>query len=159
LLEQEADKHKRRDLNRPEIQDYNILQFAMSRLMRSFRDLPMHVIMTAHPVEILSKDQGYQQWPKMTPKKMPTIATGMMHEVTYYVRDTEGKRYLLLENFPEFGGIGCRVRDGINLPNAIEEPTLPLYFDALRGEMQNKEVVPTFFEEKVQEDNSEKETE
>lgn len=142
LLAFEAERNTRRDKYRAEIQDYLYMQNQMREFIGKFKELPMHLIVTAHPMSIISPELGNIYVPKMSPKKLPGTLLGMMNEVTYLARDANDVRHLLLKGYPEYS-VECRMREGADIPDSIENPTMDKYLDALRG-VYTEDAKPTF---------------
>lgn len=133
LLTAESKRHSRREENRAEIQDYVFLQNQFYRLIYKLLELPLHVIITAHPESKVSVESGTRYVPKVSPTKMPDVVLSMMNEIVFLAMDKTSKRFLLLNNYPEYS-VSSRVRSGIELPNEIDDPDMSKYFEALRGE-------------------------
>lgn len=143
LLTAESTKHARREENRAEIQDYVVIQNLMTRMVYELLQLPMHIILTAHPKSIVHPEIGTKYVPLLSPTKMPEVVLGMMNEIVFLAMDKESTRYLLLRNYPEYS-VESRVRREIDLPEEITDPTMAKYFDALRGQYVSDGDKPNF---------------
>lgn len=159
--QKKKEKERGRDENRAEIQDYAYLQNMFIRMVYELIQLPVHVVLTAHPMSKVHIEMGTRYVPNVKPNKLPEILLSMMNEVIYLAQDKQNKRFLLVSNFPEYS-VNCRVRHGIVLPDSIESPTMSKYFEALRGEYVEAGEKPEFStveERKMYDDNDIKPTE
>jgi hypothetical protein len=105
----------------------------MRRLLREFRDLPLHVFYTAGSKEIEVRKEGKVRVPSMAGQ----LAEEVVHlpsVVGYLARgedDDEGEyRTLLLQNYAGFR-TKARVKWGAVAPDEIEDPTVEKLLDAL----------------------------
>lgn len=135
IREQETNRNDRRsDTNRAELSDWNLLQNQTETMIDAFRLLQMHVLMTAHVIKVQDQVYGHRYVPYLQPTKMPTRALAVMNETIYLsMHPKTGERFLLLNNNPRFS-CKCRVREGIDLPDQIPNPTFDKFYAALRGE-------------------------
>jgi hypothetical protein len=113
--------------------EWGIILVQMRRFVRSFKDLPMHVFMTA-----LAKDSVT---PRVGAVKIPLLQgsfsnelPGIMDVIGYLaLEDLENggtQRTLLLHSFPKFS-VKCRTPWGANVPAEIPDPTVGKLLDAL----------------------------
>lgn len=131
ILASEASRRKEPDLIQQ--QDYNIAGVQIKRLVREFRDLPMHVIFTASAQAIVDPREGLISKPSMSGKLADDIPGTV--DVSAYVAVTEdgdGKplRSLVLQNYPK---IRTKVRTpwGVVAPDDIDNPTITTVLDLL----------------------------
>lgn len=123
----------RRDPELLEQRDYGKASVQLRRLLREFRDLPMHVFYTATAKEIDERGVGRVRVPQMAGQMAEEVAA-LMSVVGYLalVEDEEGttQRELLLQNFP---GFRTKVRSPWNkvVPDSLENPTVTALLDAL----------------------------
>lgn len=139
LLERVREKGPgRREPDLIEQGDYGVVTTQLRRLLRSFRDLPLHVFYTAHSKEIEERGVGKIQVPAMA-GQMANELVGLMSVVGYLAvaEDEEGEqeRVLCLQNYPEFR---TKVRlpwdpEGkMEKPDEVESPTVTSLLDALQ---------------------------
>lgn len=113
--------------------DYGIASTQMRRLLREFRDLPMHVFYTSTVKEIEEKGVGRVKVPAMA-GQMADEVVALMSIVGYLALtpdDEASDRLLLLQNYP---GFRTKVRAPWNLtaPDEIEDPSISKLLDALQ---------------------------
>lgn len=138
ILEKNAPRRREPDLI--EQGDYGIASTQMRRLLREFRDLPMHVFYTAHAREVDERGVGRVKVPAMA-GQMSEEVVGLMSVVGYLaieprVVEVDGEeveeagRLLILKNYP---GFRTKVRTpwGTPGPDEIEDPTITKILDAL----------------------------
>lgn len=138
ILEKNA--ARRRDPDLIEQGDYGIASTQMRRLLREFRDLPMHVFYTAHSREIDERGVGRVKVPAMAGQLSEEVV-GLMSVVGYLALEPrvvavdgeeveEAGRLLILKNYP---GFRTKVRTpwGTPGPDEIEDPTITKILDAL----------------------------
>jgi AAA domain-containing protein len=136
-----------RDPSLLQIQDYGKASIQMRRLIRAFRDLPYHVLMTAQSKEDTEARVGKVKKPAL-PGQMADEAPGLFDLCGYLaispVQDektgeTREMRSLLLKNFSQFR---VKIRTGWGqedtVPDYIDEPTVGSLLDAIG--MVTKEV-------------------
>lgn len=112
--------------------EWGMILVQMRRFVRSFKDLPMHVFMTA-----LAKDEAM---PRLGMVKVPMLQgsfsdelPGIMDVVGYMaLEETEDgvRRLLLLHSNPKFS-VKARAPWGATTPSEIYDPTVGLLLDAL----------------------------
>ncbi len=136
LAEQSA---KRSDKDLVELGDYGAVSTQMRRLLREFRDLPMHVFYTATTKEIEERGVGKVKVPAMAGQLADEIVALM--SIVGYLALTPGEedidRMLLLQNYP---GFRTKVRAPWNMdaPDEIEDPTITKLLDALEFPMNGQ---------------------
>jgi phage nucleotide-binding protein len=117
-------------------EDYGKSTVQIRRLIRKFRDLPMHVIMTAHDASTERKGEAPQTHPALTPK-LRTAVIGYMDVVAYMytedVQDADGNthtvRRLLCSPYDRW--IAKDRSPGQRLGQLVEEPTIPMMVDII----------------------------
>lgn len=113
-------------------QDWGVILVQMRRFVRSFKDLPMHVFMTALASEDLVPRVGAVQVPALQGAFGREVA-GIMDTVAYLaLEETEEEtvRVLLLHGYPKFR-IKARTPWDIEIPGEIEDPTVGKLLDTL----------------------------
>jgi hypothetical protein len=123
----------RRDPDLLEMRDYGRAGTQVRRLLREFRDLPLHVFYTSHAKEIEERGVGKVKVPAMFGQLAEEVA-GLM-SVVGYLAITEGdegdtERVLLLENNPGFR-TKARVPWGTEAPEELWAPTVTNVLDAV----------------------------
>lgn len=130
LIAEKGDSRKEPDLI--QMDDYNVAATQMRRLLRSFRDLPMHVFITAHAKEDEERGVGKVRVPKMA-GQMADDLVGLVSICGYLAmtEDEEGndQRLLLLQNYPGFR-VKVRAPWASQVPDEIEDPTVTKLLDA-----------------------------
>lgn len=105
-------------------QDYGKATIQMRRLVRAFRDLPMHVFFISGVRELTDPKAGLVKVPAIAGQLAEEIA-GMMDTVAYLALTTneedETIRSLLLKNFAKFR-VKVRTPWGSEVPDYIDEP-------------------------------------
>jgi phage nucleotide-binding protein len=156
-----------------EQRDYGKATVQMRQLLRAFRDLPMHVIFSAHTKEIEIAREGRVRVPDLAGQMAEEVA-GLMSVVGYlaqFEEDGELHRTLLLHGFQKFR-IKARTPWGVEAPEEIIDPSITSLLDALhfgdsqngtpktllssRGKQKDQDVGPSV-EEKVEEELKEEE--
>ncbi len=136
LLQRIAEKGpSRKEPDLIEQGDYGVASTQLRRLLREFRDLPMHVFYTAHSKEIDERGVGKVKIPSMAGQMAEEIV-GIMSIVGYLAlqpsanEDEETERILILQNYP---GFRTKVRSPWKqeVPDEIENPTVTNLLDAL----------------------------
>lgn len=134
ILEHEGPTRKDPELL--EQRDYGKATVQMRRLLRTFRDLPMHVFFTSHAKEVEIPRQGRVQLPSLS-GQMAEEVSGLMSVVGYLAtyEETEGDevvthRTLLLKNFPRFR-TKVRTPWGVTSPDELIDPTITDLLDML----------------------------
>jgi hypothetical protein len=135
ILDEEKDKREQKGENTDLIQqgDYGTALVQLRRLVRAFRDLPIHAFFTAHSKEEIVTKEGMVKMPSMAGKASTEIP-GLMTLVGYLTMEEgeeRGKRVLLLnpEAYPRIR-IGARAGWGVQVPDEIEDPTITAILDA-----------------------------
>jgi len=131
IIEKEEERRKNPDLI--EQGDYGTASVQINRLVRAFRDLPMHVFMTAHAKDETDPREGLVKKPSMAGKVAEEVP-GMMEVVGYlaWTEDDEGelKRALLLQNWAKVR-VKVRTPWGKVGPDEIFDPTITSLLDNL----------------------------
>jgi hypothetical protein len=113
--------------------DYGVALVQLRRLVRAFRDLPMHTFFTSHYREEKDPREGLVKIPSLAGKAAIEIP-GLMTVVGYLSlsenEEGETERVLLLQNYAK---IRTKVRMpwGVEAPDEIVNPTVTSLFDAL----------------------------
>lgn len=131
-LDEQAPRRKDPDLI--EIGDYGIAGTQLRRLLRDFRDLPVHVFYTAASKETTERGVGKVKIPAMAGQMAEEIVH-LMSIVGYLAMEQDEEtgnmeRLLLLQNYP---GFRTKVRAPWKMiaPDEIEKPTITKLLDAL----------------------------
>lgn len=135
ILEKEGPTRKDPELL--EQRDYGKATVQMRRLLRSFRDLPMHVFYTAHAKEVEIPRQGRVQLPALSGQMAEEVA-GLMSVVGYLAEteeqndagEPEVHRLLLLKNYPKFR-TKVRTPWRAKTPDELYDPTITDLMDLL----------------------------
>ena len=124
--------------------DYGKATVQLRRLLREFRDLPMHVFFASHAKEVEIPREGRVRIPDMAGQMAEEVA-GLMSVCGYLAQfEEEGElhRTLLLHSFPKYR-IKARTRWGETAPEELIDPDVTMLLDALGyGENSNGIVVP-----------------
>lgn len=118
-----------------QMQDYGKSTIQMRRLLRAFRDLPLHVFFTALAKETTDPREGTIKVPALGGQLAEEVPA--MQDIVAYLaleKKADGQdalRTLLLKNIPRFR---CKIRTGWNrdVPDFIDSPTITSLLDALR---------------------------
>jgi hypothetical protein len=133
LLEDPGIRREEKDKDLIQQPDYGKALVQLRRLVRTFRDLPMHVFYTAHHKEDTDTKEGLVKTVKLSGQAATEIP-GMMSLVGYLAltEDEEGKtqRILLLQNYAKIR-TGVRTGWDVVAPDEIEDPTVTAVLDAL----------------------------
>lgn len=128
-----ASSSRRDDPDALEIQDYGKATIQMRRLLREFRDLPLHVFYTATSKTVDERGVGKVKVPAMA-GAMAEEVVALMSVVGYLAveegEDEENHRLLILQNFPRFR-TKVRVPWEQECPDVIEDPTITSLLDTL----------------------------
>lgn len=134
-LEQQAPRRNDPDLI--EIGDYGVAGTQLRRLLREFRDLPMHVFFTAGSKEVKERGVGQVKVPSLSGQMAEEIVH-IMSIVGYLAMTTneesgDPERLLLLQNYP---GFRTKVRAPWRdvAPDEIVDPTITKLLDELKFE-------------------------
>lgn len=135
LVVEEADRrNKKQNVDMLQQGDYGVALVQMRRLIREFRDLPLHSFFTSLATEELDAREGMVKKPALA-GAFRDEGPGLMSVVGYLAltTDTEGEtiRSLLLKNHAR---IRTKVRtewDAKDVPNEIDEPTVTKLLDVL----------------------------
>jgi hypothetical protein len=113
--------------------DYGVAAVQMRRVLRKYRDLPMHVFYAAHAKQNELPREGRVTLPDMSGQMAEEVA-GLVSVSGYLAlssdSDGEEERVLLLRNYPKFR-IKARSPWGIELPDEIVDPTIGEILDVL----------------------------
>jgi len=131
ILDEEGQRRSDPDLIQQN--DYGKALVQLRRLVRTFRDLPMHGFYTAHSKDEPDPREGLVKMVNLSGKAAIEIP-GLMTLCGYLAQEEseEGlKRILLLQNYAK---IRTKVRTpwGIDAPDEIEEPTISSILDVLK---------------------------
>lgn len=135
---------KNKEVDNPDRLDINIVEYAdvgkalnqMRRFLRTYRDLPMHILVTALAGSKILPKEGTVILPALTGQLAEESVS--MYDVCAYmaiINDKKsadlGKRVLVLGNTP---GIRAKVRTpwGKTVPDSLMEPTITKLFDELQ---------------------------
>ena len=127
-----------------EIGDYGVASIQLRRLIRNFRDLPVHVLLTALAKQDIEPKVGNVMKPALSGKLADELP-GIVDVVGYMTqadipdgKDAEGKAIfksvyaMILKNYP---AIRAKIRVPRNLvdtvPDALVDPTVTSLLDAL----------------------------
>lgn len=116
-----------------ERQDYLVVSTQMRRLIRNFRDLPMHVMFSALVKDDTDPREGLIKMPLLS-GKLATEIPGMLEVVGYLALaevDEGVERVLLLKGHPKFR---TKVRAPVSwdVPDEIVNPTMADILDIMR---------------------------
>lgn len=118
--------------------DWGVILVKMRRFVRHFRDLPIHVVMTALSGDDLDKQVGRIKVPLVQGSFKDEIA-GIFDVVGYLAQseneEGETERLLLLRNYPAFR-VKARTPMGLAIPNEIVDPDITKLLDALGYEQK-----------------------
>lgn len=114
--------------------DYGTASVQLRRLIREFRDLPMHLFVTALDREEVDIREGTVKKPALSGRLADELP-GILDIVAYLTlgqdEDTkETVRLLLLQNYSKFRA-KVRVPPSVHAPNEILEPTVTKLLDVL----------------------------
>lgn len=127
-------KNSRQDPDMLQQGDYGKAVVQMRRIVRTFRDMDTHLIMTAHSKQDTDPREGTIILPSMAGSVAHEIP-GML-EVSAYMTLTEDPktksrgRALVLKNYPKVRA-KCRTPYDADVPNEIPNPTVTKLLDAL----------------------------
>ena len=133
----DTDGRTRKNTDRLEQGDYGIALVQMRRLVRKFRDLPLHIIFTALAKEVADPREGLIKLPAV-PGSFADELLGIVDSVSYLAMGTIGDgvedpsihRFLLLKNYPSVR-LKARTPMNLEIPNQIVDPTLGKLLDTL----------------------------
>jgi len=117
--------------------DYGIALVQMRRLLRAFRDLPMHVFASSLAKDDVDPREGTVKKPALA-GAMADEAPGIFDLVGYLATtdvtnesgDTETRRVLIMQGYPKLR-TKVRVPQTIDAPNEIWDPSVSLILDSL----------------------------
>ncbi len=116
--------------------DYGVVSTQMRRMLREFRDLPMHVFYTAGAKEVEVRKEGKVRIPSMAGQLAEEVVH-LMSVVGYLAKgEEEGEEFrtLLLQNYAGFR-TKVRTKWGATAPDEIEDPTVTSLLDVLEVPM------------------------
>lgn len=122
----------RKDPELLEQRDYGKATVQMRRLLREFRDLPMHVFFISHAKELEVPREGRVRIPDLA-GQMAEEVSGLMSVCGYlaqFEEDGETHRTLLLHSFPKFR-IKARTPWDVTVPEELIDPTVTSLMDSL----------------------------
>lgn len=122
----------RKDPDLLEQRDYGTATVQMRRLLREFRDLPMHVFFSAHAKEVEIPREGRVRLPDLAGQMAEEISgiVSVQGYLAQFEEDGELHRTILLHSFPKFR-IKARTPWGVEAPPEIIDPTVTELMDAL----------------------------
>ena len=142
----------RTDEDEIRIEDYGKNTQQIRRVIRAFRDLPMHVILTAIAVETKDEEGVITVSPQMT-EKVRNSVMGYMDIVAYmHVKKSnqEGVEKLIRSLiFQPYGKFKAKDRSG-KMGDYLVEPTIQKMIDLARGKIK-----PSYFSTPVAEETEE----
>lgn len=129
-----ADSANRRDKDAYQQQDWGKILLMMRRLVRQFRDLPVHTFFSALAKDDIDPRAGQIKKPRFQGSFAEDMIS-LMDVVSYLAlapgdKEGEVKRVLLLNNQAQFR-VKCRVPYEGNVPDAITDPTVGKLLDVL----------------------------
>lgn len=125
----------RRDPDQLQQADYGKAMLQMRKLVRNFRNLDIHLILTAHAKQDTDPREGSITLPSMAGAVAYEVP-GMMDLSGYYCLATdpktkESQRVLVMKNYAKIRA-KCRTPWDSNVPNEIIEPTATKILDTLQ---------------------------
>jgi len=128
ILEKEG--KSRRDPDLIELKDYNRVGVQLRRVLRRYRDLPMHVFLSAHAADREEPRVGMIKKPDLSGQLADEIA-GLVSTVGYLAVDrTDGERVLVLHGYKEYR-TKCRTPWNVSAPEEIIAPDVTEIMDVL----------------------------
>jgi AAA domain len=133
ILVQMEDRRKEENKDMVEQGDYGKALIQMRRLVREFRDLPIHFFCTAHSKDYTDPREGLLNIPNLYGKAAFEIP-GLLETVGYLaiMQDDDGNDYrsMLYRGYPK---VRTKVRTpwGVEAPEEIDNPTVSKVLDAL----------------------------
>jgi len=121
---------QRKEPDLVEYADYNILTTQFRRVLRRFRDLPVHVFFSAHAKSVEDPRRGRITIPDF-PGQLAEEVAGLVSVVGYLaetVGDDEADRLLLLHGHPKFR-VKARGPWNQEVPEEIEDPDVSEILD------------------------------
>lgn len=139
-------KNKNYTIDEVYLEDYGVASKRLARILRGFRDLPIHVIYIAHKRDKLRQGTNTleESKPNLT-DKLSTAIMGYMDYVWYlYTADemvgseekgytTETHRYLLTQPMNNFAAKTRGTEFAHNLGTTVKDPTFPLIWDVYKS--------------------------
>jgi GTPase SAR1 family protein len=115
--------------------DYGTSTQQLRRVVRQFRDLPMHVFFSCHDAASQDKDKVESSHPALTPK-LRTAVMGYMDVIGYMFADAEGeegetRRRLLCRPYGKW--VAKDRSPGQRLGLMVENPSIPVIMDRILG--------------------------
>jgi len=113
--------------------DYGTSTQQLRRVVRQFRDLPMHVFFSCHDATSQDKDKVESSHPMLTPK-LRTAVMGYMDVIGYMFVDAESEetaRRLLCRPFGKW--VAKDRSPGQRLGLLVEKPSIPVIIDRILG--------------------------
>lgn len=124
---------RRKDPDRLQQDDYGKAMIQLRRFVRYFRDLPMHVLMTAQARDVTDPREGLIKKPALSGQLADDIP-GMFDVVGYLAmvttEDDKALRSLLLHSYPK---VRTKARSpwGVELPEHIDNPDVTKLLDVM----------------------------
>jgi phage nucleotide-binding protein len=120
----------RRDPDLIELKDYNRVGVQLRRVLRRYRDLPLHVFLSAHAQDREEPRVGMIKKPDLSGQLADEIA-GLVSTVGYLAVDRDnGERVLILHGYKEYR-TKCRTPWNTTAPEVIESPDITEIMDVL----------------------------
>jgi len=128
---------KRENLDDVWLEDYGSSTQQLRRVVRQFRDLPMHVFMTAAEATSQDKDRVESSHPMLTPKLRAGVL-GYMDVVGFqFVAEAENEETVRRLLCRPFGKWVAKDRSpGQRLGLMVESPSIPKLMDLILGEKE-----------------------
>jgi len=130
---------QRKEPDLVEMQDYNILTTQFRRVLRRYRDLPMHVFFSAHAKQVDDPRRGRIVVPDF-PGQLSEEVAGLVSVVGYLAEtagEDEADRLLLLHGYSKYR-IKARGPWNQELPEEIEDPNVSDILDIFGYKMNSK---------------------
>ena len=129
IMNQIVKEHPDRDVEVPSLREWGKSTEQVRRFVRAFRDLPMHVIFTAHSQEVKDETTGAVSIKPSLPGKLADEIAGFIDIVCYMNVDKNGNRAMATRRV---GRAVAKDRSG-NLPDIVEEPTVESVWPIIMG--------------------------
>lgn len=132
ILEEES--AARKDPDAVQQQDWGKALIQLRRLVRYFRDLPIHSFFTAHHKEEVDTREGLVKMVSLAGKaavEIPGLMTFSGYLALTENEEGETQRVLLLQNYPK---VRTKIRTpwGVTAPDELEDPTIGKILDILK---------------------------
>lgn len=133
ILAEMEERRKPENKDLVEQQDYGKALIQMRRLVREFRDLPLHFFCTAHAKDYTDPREGMLNIPNLYGKaafEIPGLLETVGYLATMQGEDGAEYRSMLFRNYPK---VRTKVRTpwGVEAPEEIDHPTVTKVLDSL----------------------------